>query len=200
MFPPNLVISSNKLLKEAKVEAPLLKVLREKKKFSRTKISKLTQLTTYQVEGLEGKTTENLLSRTFLYINALGYNVNDVLRMIDLGEKRSIFPKGTLTNPRSETNFGEGVKFLTYFYENGSLFGQLQLAVGKNLGRENFQAADMVLGIVREGTLVIDMIAKQTVHKKDHFFVLPGNTPVDFLNGDSFTQVSALLFSVKFPR
>lgn len=195
-----LVLDSKRGVKENGDEAPLLRFLREKKKVSRAKLSKLTQLSTYQVEGLEGKCTENMLSRVFLCINALGYNINDVLNLIGTGGQKSVFPRGIITAPRSEINFKEGVKLLTYFHENGNFLCQLQLAVGKNLGRQNFPAGDIVLGIVLEGTLVIDMLAKQTVYKKDHFFILPGNAPADFINGDSFTQASSLLFSVKFPR
>ena len=194
------LIRTEKTIEEAGAKVPLLKMLREKKKISRTKLSKLTQLSTYQVEGLEGKGAQSLLSRTFLYINALGYNINDVLSLIDAREKQTVFPRGTLMAPRCETNFREGVKFLTYLQENGLFFGQLQLAVGKGLGRENFPAGDIVLGLVREGTLVIDMLMKQTVYKKDHFFVLPGRLSADCVNGDSFVPVSALIFSIKYPN
>ena len=200
MAGPVLSLDPKKAVERSNSEASFLKALRQKKKVSRTKLSKLTQLSPYQVEGLEGRNTQSLLSRAFLCINALGYTIHDVLHLIDSGGKHSAFLKGTLSTPRSETNFAEGVKFLNYLDENGNFFGQLQLEVGKKLGRENFPNGDLVFGIVREGTLVIDMLTKQTVHKKDHFFILPGKSPVDFLNGDSFVRVCVLIFSVRYPH
>ncbi len=193
---------SKKSVGGSATEAPLLKLLREKKKISRTKISKLTQLSTYQVEGLEGKNTQNQIDKIILYIRALGYKVDGVLSLMESGfhETEAKFPRGVLGKPKSETSFQDGVKLLTYLQEKGNFFGQLQLAVGKSMARECFPISDVVLGIVREGTLVIDTFVKQTVHKKDHFFVFPGYLPAEFINGDSFTQASALLFSVKYPH
>ena len=107
-------------------EVSLLKRLREKKKVSRTKLSRLTQLSTYQVEGLEGRSTQNQIDRILLYIKALGYKVDDVLNLIDLGfhDQEAIYPTGTLAKPQSETCFQEGAKVMTYLHQNGNFFGQ----------------------------------------------------------------------------
>ena len=181
---------------------PLLKFLREKKKLSRMELSRLTRLSTYQVEGLEGKGAQSHLARVFLYIKALGYKVEDVVNLMESGfeQKESAFLRGILGKPLHETNFETGIKLLTYLEENGNFLGQLELGVGKVLGKGNFPAGDVLLGVVREGTLVIDLLAKQTVHKKNHFFLFPGSMPVEFSNGDNVCQVSALLFCVTYPR
>jgi hypothetical protein len=182
--------------------SPVLKVLRERRKVSRTQLSNLTQLSTYQVEGLEGKGTQNQLDKVILYIKALGYRVDDVLNLMDSGlhETEVKFPRGALGKPRSETSFQEGIKLSTYLNLRGNFLGLLELAVGKKLGVDNIPESDLVLGIVREGILVIDIFVKQTVYKKDSFFILPGNLAAEFLNGDSFTRTSILLFTVKHPR
>ena len=197
-----LMAPSNRAAGETDKGTSFLKHLREKKKVSRTKLSRLTQLSTYQVEGLEGKGTQNILSKIFLCTKALGYKTNDVLNLIESGyrEKEAFCSAGMLGRPRSETLFQDGVKLLNYLQENGSYFGQLQLAVGKSLAREHVPSGDIVLGIVREGTLVIDVLASQSVHKKDQFFVLPGSLPVHFINGDGYAQASALIFSVRHPH
>lgn len=178
-------------------QIPILKSLRERKKISRAKLSKLTQLTPYQVEGLEGERNESALNKTCVYIKALGFNVGEILHLINSADKKSEFPKGTLAAPLSETSFSDGIKFLTYHQDENNHFCRLQLAVGKSLERTKFPESSTVFGIVREGTLVIDTLVKETIHKKDHFFILPGNLPVNFINGDSFIQTSALLFFIK---
>ena len=98
------------------VNTTTLKILREKKKISRAKISKLTSLSVYQVEGLEGKGVQNQIDKIMLYVRALGYKADDVLNLMDSGcrstEERHA--RGMLGTPKSETSFEEGVKLLTY--------------------------------------------------------------------------------------
>ncbi len=194
-----LFYPSKEMLEETPDNASLLKLLREKKKISRSELSKRTQLTTYQVEGLEGKGAENLLLRILSCVKALGYKADDVLRLIEYGSgKYSLGEKGTLEKPQHETNFREGVKLLTYFQETGSFFGQLRLAPGKNLNKKQLPPSDIVFGIMYEGVLLIDLLVKQTVYKKNQFFVLPANLPIEFLNPDAYAQTSVLLFCIKF--
>jgi hypothetical protein len=77
---------------------PLLKHLREKKKISRISVSKITQLSTYQVEGLEGQSTQKIIGRVLLYIKALGYKPNDLIHFMENGStSHGVQPlKGTL--------------------------------------------------------------------------------------------------------
>ena len=196
------IVQSNEATRVEGKGTSFLKHLREKKKVSRTKLSKLTQLSTYQVEGLEGKGTQSVLSKIFLCTKALGYKTHDIMNLMEFGcrEKETVCSKGMIGKPRSETIFQEGVKLLNYMQENGNYLGQLQLGVGKSLKREHFPTGDIVFGIVREGTLVVDILVTQSVHKKDQFFVLPGGLPAQFSNGDNYTQLSALIFSVSHPQ
>ncbi len=181
--------------------ASLLKFLREKKKISRTQLSRLTQLSTYQVEGLEGKGAQNLLDKFFSCTQALGYRPGDVSNVMASAYRKTGtgISKGILTKPLSETNFHNGAKISTYVHGKESFFGLLELGVGKNISMQQVHSGDVMFGIIREGTLVIDHLVNQTVHKKDHFFILPGILPAKFINGDSFVQVSILLFSIVHP-
>ena len=184
------------------IRPPLLKALREQKRISRRQISKLTRLSTYQVEGLEGEGTKNFLNKFFTYVKALGYRAEDVFRLIesDYHGEETLVSAGALGKPLSEVIFEDGVKFLTYLRQSGCYFGQLQLAPGKQLRRGFFPASDRVFGIVCEGTVVIDTMVKQSVHKKDHFFGFAGNIPAEFINGDPYIQTSVLLYLIEYPR
>ena len=199
MKAPILDSSPRKVIESNGDEACLLKLLREKKKLSRTKLSKLSQLSTYQVEGLEGKGTQNLLDKLFLYIHALDYKVEDVMNLME-PQVEDKFLRGSFLIPVSETNFKEGIKFSTYLSQSDKHILQLQLGPSQSLKREFFHECDMVMGIVREGTLVIDISVKQMVYKKEQFFIFPGSLKFNFLNGDVHTHVSTLLFFLKYPR
>ena len=179
----------------------LLKLLREKKKVSRTEVSRLTQLSTYQVEGLEGRGSQSHLAKIFLYIKALGYKVEDVFNLIEssLHQKEGKLQRGVLGSPLHEIEFERGVKLSTCVETNGTCFGQLQLAAGKTLMRRSLPMGDAILIVVQEGTLIFDALTKETVYKKNHFLVLPGNLPAELSNGDSFVQLSALLFCINSP-
>jgi len=188
-------------IKKKENQASLLKLLREKKKVSRMQLSRLAQLSTYQVEGLEGKGTQSLLDKFFSCTHALGYKTSDVLKVMEFSHRRAgtDILKGSLGKPLSETNFCDGAKISTYLNSKGNFLGLLQLGVSKNIAMRQVHSGDIVFGVVREGTLVIDHLINQTVHKKDQFFVLPGSVPVRFLNGDSFIQVSTLILSIAYP-
>lgn len=189
-------------IEAAPTRSSLLKALREKKRMSRSQISKMTRLSTYQVEGLEGEGTKNFLRKFFVYVKALGYKAEDVFKLIesDGHEKTAMFLGGMIGKPVSEMAFEEGVKLLTYLRWDGCFFGQLQLAPGKRLKKESFPAGDRVFGIVCEGTVLIDTLIKQAVYKKDHFFALPGDLPAELINSDPYSQVSILLYSIEYPR
>ena len=180
----------------------LLKVLREKKRISRTELSKRTKLSTYQVEGLEGKGASSLLSKIFLCTQALGYKTQDILSLMDSEHhgSRAAIVRGSLDAPQSEMVFREGVKMLTYHQGSSSFFGQIQIKSGQSINRSSLPAGDVVLGVVQEGALVLDVLLKQMVYKKDQFFLFAGGLPVEFLNADIYTQVSALLFILKYPQ
>ncbi len=192
---------SNRSVKALEKRASLLKLLREKKKISRTQLSRLTQLSPYQVEGLEGKGAQSLLDKFFSCTHALGYGAGDVLNLMQSSHRKALpdILKGTLGKPLSETSFQDGAKISTYLHSKDNFFGLLQLGVGKAITMQQIHRGDTVFGIVREGTLVIDHLVSQTVHKKDQCFVLSAGLPARFLNGDSFIQVSTLLFSLTYP-
>ena len=181
-------------------ENSLLKQLREKKKISRTELSKRTRLSTYQIEGLEGLNTQSFLVRIFSYLKGLGYKSGDFARMIESGNRLDFVSRlrGSLLDPLSETVFREGVKLFTYLEENELFLGSIQLATGQSLKREKIRAG-MIIGIVREGVLVIDFLVKQAVYKKDHFFIFPENCPFEFVNGDSFSSTTVLILSIAHP-
>ncbi len=188
------------LLRKTAPSAPsFLRILRERRKVSRIELSKRTKLSAYQVEGLEGKSTENLMSRLLVCVNALGYKIDDLLDLIEnhARQKDIICSKGTLGKPGSEIMLQDGGKLLIYIESEDTFMGQLQLAPGKRLGREKLPITDMVLGIVREGTLFIDALTSQSIHKKDQYFILQGNVPFEFVNACPYTQASILLFALK---
>ena len=183
-------------------EVSLLKQLRERKKISRTQLSKMTQLSAYQVEGLEGKGAGDLLSKFFSCTSALGYEPGDIMGMMGLVYKGNepAFLRGSLNKPLFETTFQDGVRLITFLNANDNVLSMLELAPGKDGGIEHLPAGDIVFGIVREGTLVIDLLLKETVYKKDSFFILPGVFPVKFLNTDRYVPASVLIFSIKYPK
>lgn len=183
-------------------EESLLKRLRQKKKLSRSELSRRTQLSTYQVEGLEGAGTKKFLRRILMYVQALGYKAEEVIHLMasDCLQKEEALVSGTLGKAKEETTFNAGVKLLIYAEKGGCILCQLDMKSNNAWPRESLPPANLVFGIVREGTLVIHMLAKQAVYKKDHFFVFPGNLPVELQNNDPYAPVLALLFFVKYPQ
>lgn len=179
-------------------KSTVLKVLREKKHISRSRASKLTQLSPYEVEGLEREATQGMISKVLGYIKGLGYKPNELFHLIESGDSAESFLKarGSLQLSINEVLFKEGVKLLTYLDQNGYFIGQLQLMPVKNIGRDKIPAGDLIMGIVREGTLMIDMLVQQIVFKKDQFFVLPGSSPFEFVNTDGNAPSSTLIFSI----
>ena len=104
--------------KKPEPKCSLLKNLREKKKVSRTRLSKLTNLSTYQVEGLEGPSAQNLMERLLICTKALGYKTDDILRMMERGNEAS-FLKGTIGKSLFEKVFQEGAKLNMYLDQDG---------------------------------------------------------------------------------
>lgn len=191
----------NKPPEEGGDKASLIKLLREKKRISRMELSRITRLSTYQVEGLEGKGTQNLLDRIFLCVKALGYQTQDIFHLIEsTGKSHPKLIKGALAKPYSETTFNGNVKLMTYYQKEGSFFGLLVLGGGKSFKIENLPVGDIIFGLVREGTLVMDIMLEPTVHKKDNFFVLPGSLSVELANADNYSPTSILIFSFKHLR
>jgi transcriptional regulator with XRE-family HTH domain len=180
-------------------KSSLLKTLREKKRISRSHLSKLTRLSTYQIEGVEGKNTENILNRFLACAKALGYKPGDILSAMDQ-KGGPAFLKGAIGKPLHEKNLGAGIKLSSYLSQHDNFLGLLELEGGRSLEMGRLYVGDIVFGIVWEGTLVIDLFAKQSVYKKDTFFIFPGKLPVKFLNEDGLMRITAvLLFSAKFP-
>ena len=182
------------------VSAPsFLRVMRERRKMSRTELSKRTKLSAYQVEGLEGKNTENLLSRLRLCVEALGYKLNDLLNLMDVSCQNDICSKGTLGKPHSETIIEDGVKWQSYAEDQSIFLSHLQLAKGKSIGKEKFPATDVIFGLIREGTLLVDMLTHQIVYKKDQFFIMRKDSSFKLVNACPYTEVSVLLFALRHP-
>ena len=184
------------------MQGSFLKKLRETRKISRRELSRRTRLSTYQIEGLEGHGTQSFFGRVLLYMKALGYKSNDFIRLMEFENYADFIshPRGSLSEPRSEILFKDGVKLFTYLEESGFFLGELHLAKGKSLEREKIRASGLMVGIVREGTLVVDMFIKQFVYKKDYFFIFPEHFPFEFVNADSFSSTAVLIFSTPYPR
>ena len=189
-------------VKKSLPKSSLLKTLREKKNLSRNQVANRTHFSVYQVEGLEGQGTENVLNRFLTYTTALGYKTDDILKLILQASQGSdpTHLKGTIGKALFEKTFEDGVKLHTYLEKDGIFLGLLELSMGHSIYLKQIHAGDLVLGIIREGILTVDFLTSQAIHKKDSFFVLPGSVPARFLNEDGLLRTaSILLFSAKFP-
>lgn len=192
----------NKTRVASDTKVSLLKILREKKNMSRADLSRLVPLSTYQIEGLEDGNGQGFFHKFLNCTRALGYRTSDVLLMLAKVCESEDFDllKGVLGKPSHSVRFENGARIHKYISQSENFFGLLELEKNHAIEMAQIHPGDVILGIVREGTLVVDSAGNISVHKKDSFFILPGRIPATFLNEDSYVRTAdVLIFSVKYP-
>lgn len=181
----------------------LLKIMREAKNLTQTELANRAQLSRYQVQRIEQQSSDKFFEKIQVCVKALGYKLRDFIDLMEAGWNLNELKvlRCSLDKPRSETILEPGVKLSTYLKEEtGTFLGQVILEPGKCIRREDIPVGSMVLGLVFEGTLVIDSLGIEQIHHDKQCFLFDGVMPFEFWNREPVKKTRALVFSFKYPQ
>ena len=180
----------------------LLKHLREKRNISQSELARRANVSRKKLHTLEHKKPHQIeLGELHLFAKALGYQMSEIVQMMHTSFQGNLEIKKVLLDaPTHELSFAPGVKLQIFVNEpQGNFLGLLNLDPGKSVQKELLPLSDLVLGIVFEGTLLIDCVGKgEQVIKSQQIFYLKRSLPIEFCNTNPNQKLSILFFSARF--